>query len=372
MIKPLLLFVFVLTGCSHVNTQLKKIGISAPDRKDNYFFVRWNKNLDPIYESGNLPINLSGPFHYEGLVYQGDSAGFMRAYNAENGRVIWEHDEGEGFHAQAGLFDKNIIYGTVNGRVIARHYLTGDLAYAIDLGTSVESAPTFHKGRAIFHLRNHKLVVLDAKTGKVMWTYQRNVPFKTTLQRVSRPVIYDQKIYVGFADGNAVCLSFNDGQLIWEKKLATGSKFIDVDLTPEFHKGKLYIGSLAGQLNVLNPKTGALLRKFTFDAARAPYFDSKYALLGTLEGEFVILNENDEVVRIHKLGEYPITSIASWKNAWAIGTTEGKLYSVDKKTLEIKSVFDLGSYASAIFAPFEIAEDKLIVFSSRNRLYVFQ
>src|SRR5690606_9929908 len=118
----------------------------------------------------------------------------------------------------------------VEGRVFARHYLTGQLKYAVDLGASVETEGAVYKGRILFQLRNHQIFALDALTGKILWGHKRSVPFMTTLQRASTPAFVDNKVIVGMADGVVVALSLDDGSLLWERKIGTAAKFVDVDV----------------------------------------------------------------------------------------------------------------------------------------------
>ena len=92
------------------------------------------------------------------------------------------------------------------GRLYSRNSISSKINYSIDLGSPIESAPLISDGKMYVHLRDHKIVALDAQTGKVFWTYQRSIPFKITLQRVSRPVSYGESIIVGFGSIKESCL----------------------------------------------------------------------------------------------------------------------------------------------------------------------
>ena len=81
------LFLLSLVGCS---TAEKYLEAQRPERN---WKVIWSKNLDPVYESGNLPIALNSPNIYRGLLYAGHNSGKMIAYDLENGREIWTTDD---------------------------------------------------------------------------------------------------------------------------------------------------------------------------------------------------------------------------------------------------------------------------------------
>ena len=172
-----------LVSCSYLN--VKQIPFKAPERKQTVFNLKWVKNLDPYYKSGNLPIGTSSPFIFEDIVYMGSLAGEMTAYDLKDGSIIWQVKDNGPIQSQVNKSGDIIYYGSQFGRLYARHYLTGKLIYSIDLASPIESQPDFYKGRLVLHLRNHSVIVLDASTGKIFWRYQRSIPYVTTLQRVS-------------------------------------------------------------------------------------------------------------------------------------------------------------------------------------------
>ena len=156
-----LALIFTMAGCGHFKPE-------APVKKDRLFKVAWNKNLDPEYISGNLPVSLGAPRIYQDIVYMGSTAGKMNAYDLETGRTLWTADENTRLGAPVEFFKDHVAYGGLNGRLYVRHYMTGKLKYAIDLGAPIESAPVFYNDRLLLYLRGHQLVRLDAETGKIL------------------------------------------------------------------------------------------------------------------------------------------------------------------------------------------------------------
>ena len=337
------------------------------------FTVAWAKNLDPVYETGNLPIALGSPLVSEGVVYQGDDRGQLWAIDIEDGRVLWKIEHpGHPLGASPVRFKDTLIYGSKDGRLFARHYITQNLRFAVDLGSPIEGTPTVAKGRVLVNLRNHKLVVLDFETGKILWAYQRSVPFSTTLQGQSRPVVYGDKVFVGFADGYVGSFRLEDGTMAWEQKLSFASKFVDVDMTPLIHGNRLYIGSAAGTLFSVNLKNGRILDRTPFAVTRAPFVDGNKLLLGTVDGELIQMASNGKVERKAKVADGAITNLIAWKKGYIVSTVKGFLYFVDKETFVPRDYFDFGSYASSVFGKIFVESDRLVVLSSRNRLYTFK
>ncbi len=363
-----LLIMATLSSCSSMRQYIPKADVS-PKAK---LTPAWIKNLDPLYDSGNLPIGLQSPLINEGIVYAGHNSGFMQAYELENGRVIWSEFDGSAYHAGAVAYKDHIIYGTVQGRVISRHGIMGTIKYSVDLGASVETRGVVYNGRIIFQLRNHQVICLDVETGKIIWGYKRSVPYLTTLQRASTPIVYKEKVLVGFADGTFAALSLEEGVLLYETKLTTATKFVDVDNNPFIYDDKVYISPSGGQLSLIDPNTGKILRTSDFSTSRAPISRDDQLIFGTPNGEIILTDKNLNPLKTQKVSKGTITSIVPYKSYFAAASTVGEIILLDNKTLEVVETYYLGHAYSAVFGDMVSTPESLAVLSSRNRLFLFK
>lgn len=361
-----LLFIFCFLGCSH---------LSPVREKDKYFQVQWNHNNDPDYKSGNLPVALNAPAIFQGVVFLGHNGGGMQAFDVRNGRLLWhavdEKEYGQ-FHDRPVFFQEMVLYGTARGRFFARDYLTGDLKYAIDLGDSPEAPGEIFDGRLLLHLRNHKIVCLDILTGKMLWSYQRSVPYVTTLQKASKPIVIARKVIAGMADGFVIALNLDDGVLSWEQKISFGNKFVDVDTSPVLLGDKLMAGPINGQLALLNPGTGALVKRFDFAGTRSPVVLDKNFILGTPEGRLIKLDQFFNVVQDEKICDCAITSLKMWRSKLVVGTITPEMYLVEPESFKVEEKFNFGHSHSSVLGDIDVDQDYLAVLSSRNRLYIFK
>lgn len=359
---------FILLSCAKVANY-----VQADRDSISYLSNVWTKNLDPVYETGNLPIALGGPFIHEGFLFAGDGAGKFHAYELSSGRGVWSFPGVGTLHASSMAYKDQVIFGTTQGRLISLAMGNGELKYSVDLGASVESTPTLHNDKIYLQTRNHQIFSIDAATGKILWSYKRSVPYLTTLQRVSAPVVYNGNLYVGFADGHVASFALEDGVLLWEQKLAVGTKFVDVDTTPYFHHNLLLIGSAGGPFSVINPVTGAITRQFELTPSRAPYkLSEERLLITTIEGELLLFDRDlKEVLKTH-LGNSAISGVVTFKNSLVITNVKGEIFVVDPQSLELLERRELGHSSSAVFGASVVGEDHLAVLSSRNRLYVFK
>ncbi|OIQ17877.1 MAG: hypothetical protein BM556_10650 [Bacteriovorax sp. MedPE-SWde] len=366
----LVLSLFVLTSCSSVK-KMTNISPKAADRAETTFQAKWIKNLDPSYQTGNLPIALGSPLIHEGVVYVGNNNGFLDAYSLKNGRLIWREKTMGAMHSAPVAYKNTLIYGDIHGRMYGKNLESGKLAYVFDLGSPVDSTPVIAKDRIFVHTRNHKIFCIDASTGKILWSYKRSVPFFSTLQRTSRPHIVENKVYVGFADGYLLAFSLEEGQVVWEKKLSSADKFVDVDMSPSYFRGKLIVSSINGKAEVIDPKTGILYKRLSFTTNRdATLFDDQ-AFFGTIDGKLVSLDDNFNISKEIQVAKTPISSIRKWKGGLVVTTIGKEILYLDNK-LQLVEKFDLGSVYSAVFGHTSVEDDALAIFSSRNRLYLFK
>lgn len=369
MIRSLFFIFFLLSlgACSG----LKGLKLDKPVRQDALFKAKWVKDLDPYYLSGNLPITTGAPSIAEDILYVGTLAGEFKAIDADNGRVIWNEKDGLPISSQPLIDNKTVYYGGVSGRLYVRHYLTGKLKYAIDLGAPIESSPVLSQGRLLVYLRGHQIVCLDAETGKIIWNYRRAVPVTVTLQKVSRPLVLGNKIIAGFADGFLVALSLEEGTIVWEQKLVENQKFVDVDLNPILVNGMIISGSPSSFVRGVDPDTGNIKIQFTEMSVANPLIRGETMVLGTPEGEVVFMNLTGEVLKRKKVSKRPVNNLFWWREKLVVTTFKGELLALDPLSLKVEEKFLLGSEQSAVFGDLIGDENGFGMLTSRNRLYFF-
>lgn len=362
-----------LVSCSSIK-KIKdfKSPFDKQTREVSDFIVRWSKNLDPMYNSGNLPISSSSPMIHEDILYLGNLSGEMVAYDLENGTELWKEKQATAINAKASIFGDSVIYGTMSGRLVSRHYLTGALNFAIDLGAPIESEIVTGGGRMYVHLRNHKIVAMDATTGKIFWGYKRSVPFATTLQRVSKVLPFKEKLIVGFADGNLVALSRDEGIVLWSQKVSSGVKFVDVDASPVYFNGFIVSGAANDKLRFIDPNNGVIVKTIDIVIGHSPIVVGNELIVGSVYGEIGRIDQNGKLIYKRKLVNSGISSIVPWRNGYAVATMEGQIHQINSKSFESTEVFELGYSQSAVFGFLQQSGKYLSVYSSRNRLYVFK
>lgn len=363
-----LLALFLLSSCAAITPSKRN-----PDR--SLMHLVWSQDMDPDYSTGNLPVALQSPSIHDGVVLVGHNDGHMMAFDAKSGRRLWSARDRGSYHAYPVYFGDQAVYGTVEGRVFSRHFLTGKLKYSVDLGAPVESPGTVYKGRIFFHLRNHQIFCVDASTGKIIWGHKRSIAQLSTLQGVSSPVILGDKLIVGLADGSVIALSFEDGTVLWEKKIASAGKFMDVDVRPVVWNNLVLVGAQSGPLMALDPKNGHPLHQLDVQLSRVFRLGRRpksQLIIGDIYGTLYRLDEKLNVMFKRKVSDNAITSMRTWKRKYVVGTTGQELLMVSRRDFRPLATFDMGHSHSSLLGRISTGSGKMAILSSRNRLYIFR
>lgn len=163
------------------------------------------------------------------------------------------------------------------------------LAWSHEFGTSrgLEATPLVENG-IIYTSGNWSVVyAIDAKTGKVRWTYdpkvQRSRAYFICCDVVNRGVaLYHGKVYVGTLDGRLIAIDEHTGAPVWETSTIDNSKPYAITGAPRIAAGKVIIGNagseygVRGYISAFDADTGKLIWRFyTVPGDPSKGFESK-------------------------------------------------------------------------------------------------
>ena len=108
---------------------------------------------------------------------------------------------------------------------------------------------------------NGKLQGLDFATGELLWTYSSNIPV-LTVRGTSAPIMDNDRVYAGFANGRVLAFDAQTGSVLWEVRVAIPKgrseieRIVDVDGTMALAGDELYSVSYQGSVVAINVETG--------------------------------------------------------------------------------------------------------------------
>lgn len=149
------------------------------------------------------------------------------------------------------------------------------LAWSLELGTNrgVEATPIAVDGVLFATGPWSVAYAIDARTGKLLWTHDPQVPRRygriACCDVVNRGVaVYRGKVYLGTLDGRLVALDAATGAKVWERLTVDPSRSYTITGAPRIVGGKVLIGNggaelgVRGYVSAYDAETGALVWRF--------------------------------------------------------------------------------------------------------------
>jgi outer membrane protein assembly factor BamB len=134
----------------------------------------------------------------------------------------------------------------------------------------------------------------DATTGELLWDYQRQTPEFFTIKGGGEPLVVDNRVYAGFADGHLVALHADSGDEIWAAYLGDESgEFGDVGLPIVIDDERLVASSHSGGVYLVERATGALMWRADVTEVTGAEFIGGWLFLSTAGGRVVALDTRD-------------------------------------------------------------------------------
>ncbi len=236
---------------------LREARVASP----KLFDVAWWR---PLVKTGLLeylpsePARIAVDFDSERIVTT-TRDGVIRCLSPAEGRIEWQYKTQGRFQSGATI-DRGIAYvaGT-DGFLRALRMATGEQIWEYNAGEELVAGPVLASGKVLIASQAEAVFAVDQQTGVWSWQYRRDAPSGFSVRGTAHPVILNDLVYMGFADGYLVALDLGDGVARWDRRLTVsgGTQFLDVDTSPIVTpSGKLFAASYKDGLVALDAKTG--------------------------------------------------------------------------------------------------------------------
>ncbi len=145
--------------------------------------------------------------------------------------------------------------------------------HEFDSARGMEATPLVVDGVLYTTTAWSKVYAFDAATGKSLWSYDPKVPgetgFKACCDVVNRGAAFNEgKLYVGTLDGRLIALDAKTGKLIWSVVTVDQSKPYTITGAPRIAKGRVLIGNggaeygVRGYISAYDAASGKLVWRF--------------------------------------------------------------------------------------------------------------
>lgn len=266
--------------------------------------------------TGTRRLN-AGPVVSDGKVFTMDTGALVRAFDATNGKLLWEkaitvtkRNSNAAFGGGVSVANGRVFATTGYGIVRAFDAGTGTQLWSQTISEPLRGAPTISGNRVYVLTQDNQLFALNVETGETLWNVSGTVEVAGLLTAASPAVALDT-VVVGFSSGELNALRAENGRTVWADALArTGrstamAALSDIDASPVIDRGRVFAIGHGGRMAALELATGQRVWERNFAGTSTPWAAGEFVFLVTLEGEVVCVTRGDGKIRwVHQLDRY--------------------------------------------------------------------
>lgn len=274
------------------------------------------------------------------VIYTAGNDGGVTAINLLNGKKIWQqHYENLSFSSNLALNGNSLYLGTDNAKTVKLDKTSGQLIWQKAVPSTVIAAPEATDHEVFVKTIDGQLTTLDTQTGKAIWNYQQTLP-ALTLRDASNPVIQNQLLLIGFANGTLLAFDPTSGNVLWNKQISSPEgktdveRMADVAATPRMTNNSIIAATYQGKLTAFNLQTQDIL--WSIDASTYNDFTlSENALyLGDTDGNILAVDQKTGAIlwkQTALLYRHLTAPTYIGNNLIAVADQEGYLHIINAK-----------------------------------------
>ena len=230
----------------------KVYGPSAEELRPNFAVNAEYPNVERVWHKALKGGVYSTPVTDGKSLYIGDDVGVMYALDAKTGKTRWTFDTGMRIVGSPAVSEGVVVFGSANYTIYGLHAKTGKQLWHITTNQAVMGAATIHEGIAYIGGGDGRMFAIDIHTGKVSWSFDQLTNYVLT-----RPLVYNDKLYFGCWDTHFYALNLSDGSLAWKWNNGKGNpKLSPASVWPVAANGKIFITAPDRYFTCLDAETG--------------------------------------------------------------------------------------------------------------------
>jgi len=292
----------------------------------------WTRALKSASKKRFFP-EVASPLAVNGRIFVGTHSGIFYGIDETDGKIIWKFQSNGPIASKPVANDSLVFFGNNKGTVYALDQATGQKAWEYFVGGEVLGRPALSGNSLYVVTTSREVYSLSTDSGTQRWVqYVKGFEKKFTMRGNSAIIISGDRLYIGFADGQAVAMSASSGSILWSQNLSIGyATFKDVDADMLLDNGSIYIVGYFGVLARLDRGSGRIVWKKEISSGTNMAVDASTLYLSTAEGAVIAFDKTNGIRR----WEVPLHSGALsgptlYDGLLLVGAANNKGYIFDK------------------------------------------
>ena len=231
----------------------KEYGVSDASLRPDFSVNKAYKQVKRVWHKSLRGGIYSTPVTDGKSLFVGDDVGVMYSIDQKTGATNWTFDTGMRIVGSPAVSDGVVVFGSTNYNIYGLDSKTGEELWHVATNQAVMGAATIHEGIAYIGGGDGRMFAIDIHTGKVKWTFDELKNYVLT-----RPLVYEDKLYFGTWDTQFYSLNLADGSLVWKwNNGKSNPKLSPASVWPVAANGKVFITAPDRYFTCLDAETGA-------------------------------------------------------------------------------------------------------------------
>lgn len=278
------------------------------------------------------------PAMSESAIFTSSTNGVVTSTAKANGRTNWRTSTGFTLTTGPGAGDGIVVIGSMHGNVVALNEATGSTKWTTNVNGELIANPAVGQGYVIIKALDGTVTALSVNDGHKAWSFKQTEP-DLILRGSSTPVVRENHVITGFANGNLASASLSSGQISWVQQLAVPEgafaieRMIDIDADPVIYGHRIFAATYQGNIASLDWRAGRQLWSHKLSSYTGMTADDQAVYVSDAKGTVWSFGNDSGLVnwRQTDLAARNVSGPADMGNYVVVGDAEGYLHWLDKR-----------------------------------------
>lgn len=330
--------------------------------------TKWVTKLKKEKAITRRPYQFASPVIEDGMLYVGAASGYFYSIDLKKGKRLWDVKLDSGVYGEASGDNEYIYVADRKGVVYAIRKADGKIEWRTETNSEISSKPIVTGDTLYLSTTLKQVVAINRSGGGVKWQTQKigSIP-QMTIKGSSSPLLYNGRLYVGYADGMFYSYNALNGNIEWVKMLASrGADFVDVDTSPIIKDDTIFVSIAEGKTFALDPDNGNIIWSAQAGGSNDPYLAGDVLYASGLSKMSALDPSSGAVLWERTLDEPEISSPVVQGDKVVFMSTVDKIYILNRNTGDITYKRFLGK---GCFGKPLLFEDTIYILGNSSALF---